>query len=489
MRYVRLAILFLSIAALLAGCQQDPLVEPDLDNSATELANVVIDPERAAAEFMRLGGFEFDQDVALPDRLEGSADKMLHHVMAFDREDLGDGIAHYSATLQVGWGEHDQIVLHRVVKERRPGCPKRAAKNIFLLHGDGVGFVKFLYGPAAPSVDDDHAAAIYLAQNGVDVWGMDQNWVLTPEETADFGFMAEWGMDNQIGNLRTGLAVARFVRLFSGNGFGKMNLLGYSSGGVTGYAYVNDEAGRPACQRHVGGFVVADILYKYAPEDDAVRQFICADAEVSAARLAAGEYGDWVFFSMLGELGALDPDGASPLLPGFTNQQAVLVAGAATFMLVPAGGTWHYFGGRFDPESGMPYDFRFTNYDGVTDFMRTACDWEALRFIHDVNTIFCDEDDVPWDDNLSAIEVPVLYLEPAGGIGALGRYTLGLLGSTDIEIATASLMPPEQIVEDFGHIDMWTATEAPELVWNPLLRWIGERTPRGHGRGPHVRND
>lgn len=432
---------------------------------------------------MQRVAFPFDPDVEVPDHLANGSEKGLTNLLDFSREELGDGIAHYSFTLRVGWGDHEKVRLHRVVKETRPYRPMRTTKNIFLQHGDAVGFVKFLFGPAAPSVPDDHAAAIYLARGGVDVWGIDQNWVLVPADATDFGYMQDWGVQNQVENLRLAMGVARFVRLFSGGGFSPMNLLGYSSGAITGYACLNEEAVLPPARRHVGGFVCADMNYKYSQDMDEYRLNNCADVELYGERLAAGDYGDPVPFVPVGELAALDPDGESPLFPGFTNLQVILYFGAATFDAAPYHPTWHYWGGTFDPESGFPVDFNFTSIDAATDFMRTGCAWEALPFIYDYSRILCDEEDVPWDDHLADVEVPVLLIEPVGGLGAAGRYTLDLLGSDDIEIATASLLPPEQIVMDFGHIDIWTAGQAPELVWQPLLEWIAAHCEGERGNG------
>lgn len=125
----------------------------------------------------------------------------------------------------------------------------------------------------------------------------------------------------------------------------------------------------------------------------------------------------------------------------------------------------------------------------MTDFMRTACWWEALPFIYEYEKVMCDEEDTPWDDNLAAVEVPILYLEPAGGLGASGRYTLGLFGSSDIQISTSSLFPEEQVIEDFGHIDIWTAPQAAELVWQPLLDWIKDHSGHHGHHGPWVQSD
>lgn len=466
-----------ALTLLVVGCQHDPITRPPVDSMTADLAPAGFDARLAAAEIVAASGWEVDPAAEFPKQSTESGDKCLGFILDWSREMLLGDIAHYSYLVQVGAGPYDRIMVHRVIKERRPLQPLKTRHAIMLQHGDCVGFGKFLYGKLAPSAPDDHAAAIYLAQNDVDVWGIDQNWVLVPEATTDFGFMQNWGMDNQIANLNAALATARYTRLFTGNGFRKMHLLGYSSGGATGYAYINAEAVIPYGHRHVKGFVCADMLYKYAPEVD--RQFVCQDVALMAQLLADGTF-EWAYgFEPMGRLAAEDPDGESPLFPGYTNLQVVLITGGATFMLWPFNEWWHYWGATFDPEEGMPVSFNFLSLDNVTDFMRLGCPWEALRFIYDYERIICDEEDVPWDDNLALVDMPILYLEPAGGIGSTGRYTLGLLGSNDVQIVTVSLRPPDQITEDFGHIDIWTAPQAVSLVWQPLLEWIVSHPGRG----------
>jgi len=482
MHVTRVFLVVAALALLVVGCSRDPVSGPEIP--VTDLAPTGFDAELVAGEIMAASGWEFAPEVAVPDRVTHRDTKCLGWILDWSREALAGDVFHYTFLVQVGPGEFDRINVHRVVKERRPYRPIRTRHSIFLQHGDAVGFVKFMFGQAAPSAPDDHAAAIHLARGGVDVWGIDQNWVLVPGDVEDFAFMEDWGLDNQIANLRIAMGVVRFVRLFSGGGYTPLNLLGYSSGAVTGYAYLNDEAVMPPGHRHVGGFVCADMNYKYGPELDAYRLNNCADVELYGDRIAAGDFVEPIPFQIVGELAALDPDTESPIFPGFTNLQVALYFGAATFDLAPYHPTWHYWGGTFDAETGFPVDLNFTSIDGATDFMRTGCPWEALRFIYDYSRIMCDEEDVPWDDNLAQVEVPVLYLEPVGGLGESGRYTLGLLGSEDIEIATASLLPPEQVVMDFGHIDLWTADQAPELVWQPLLEWINAHSHHGHGNGP-----
>jgi hypothetical protein len=441
-----------------------------------------IDVQLAAAEIVALSGWDTHPDATLPDRLNDLQTKDFGLILDWSREVVCGDIVHYEWLLQVGPGQYDQIKVHRVVKELIPQRPIRTANAIFLQHGDAVGFVKFMYGQAAPSVPDDHAVAVYLAQNDVDVWGIDQNWVLVPEETTDFGFMQDWGMDNQMSNLRIALAIARHSRSYTANSNSKLLLLGYSSGAWLGFSYLNAEAAVPEKHRNVHGFVNADAFLKFGPDNEDGRLLTCDDALYFAGEIANGVHAWWIGFKEIGENALLDPDGDSGFY-GLTNRQLALFFGCAGWRGWPLTDYWHYWGGFFDgdPEDpdSLPIDTRFLPAEWAFEFMATAAAWQPSRFLYDYSRIMCDEEDVAWDDNLALIEVPILNLGGAGALAPIADHTLGLLGSTDIQHVIVQLLPDDQRYEDFGHIDIWTATQAAELVWQPLLDWIVSHSGRG----------
>lgn len=67
-------------------------------------------------------------------------------------------------------------VFDRVVKERRPGRPIHTHKSIFMQHGSSKDFVgMWLPGLTSETTPDDFGMGVYLAQHGVDVWGIDQS--------------------------------------------------------------------------------------------------------------------------------------------------------------------------------------------------------------------------------------------------------------------------------------------------------------------------
>ena len=68
--------------------------------------------------------------------------------------------------------------------------------------------------------------------------------------------------------------------------------------------------------------------------------------------------------------------------------------------------------------------------------------------------------------------MPILYVGAGGGTGEHGYYTLSLTGSKDTTKFTVQLHPNEERVLDFGHVDLFTATNAETLVWQPILDWL-----------------
>ena len=141
-------------------------------------------------------------------------------------------------------------------------------------------------------------------------------------------------------------------------------------------------------------------------------------------------------------------------------------------------GAVHYLAGVWD-ETGLPTGLQFVTNDRWFDFMESAPQWEATRFMLDYSATVARLYDVPWDDYVGQIDVPILNVAAAGGLGPYSYYALSLMGSDDIESLNIQLQPDEAALFDFGHIDIFIAENAPELVWEPVARWINE-----HSNGP-----
>jgi len=474
MKRTYLFAILLVISTLIAACSADRAVAPDPES----VGNLqVVNREQATTEILNLAGWHVEEEGVLPDP---DPDKALGLVLDFNRVEVAEGIFHYRWEIQVGMDPMDVIALHRVVKEGRHNQPIRTKKAVFLQHGDAKDFAgMFLPGTLSSTTPDDFGAAVYWARRNVDVWGIDQAWNLVPAETTEFGFMADWGIDKQARDLGDAIAIARMARRSLGNGYGKMILLGYSSGSATGYALINAETQLPPGLRQVGGWIPAD----YSPvTDDLEWNEIanCLNVPEYQSMMDNGEYGYFVGFDFLGLLARDDPDGDSPVFPGFTNLQTAMYVGAGPVFGV---GDVHYLAGVWEDE--LPVDFVHLTVDQWLDFMIAGTPWEPVKFQLDYSVWGCMETDVPWDDHFGEITVPVLNVAPAGGVGPTTHYCLGLLGSSDITDMVIQTMPDGEALFDFGHIDLWIADVAPNLVWEPILEWIEAHTDGG---GPDGRN-
>lgn len=380
------------------------------------------------------------------------------------RRVLTGNVVEYTFDIRLGRGEYDVITLHRVVREAAPFEPVRAEDSLFLLHGDIWGFrAAFLADPA-------RNLPVFLARNGVDVWGIDQRWIRVPASETDFAFMRNWGFRHDIRDLYVSLGVARGIRHATGNGLGRMHLLGWSRGGMIGYAYLNRESQLPGILRHVAGFIPVDIYMKTDDED--FRQAACRRSAAQEAAWDAGQYqnGNGVLVQTIATLATTDPAGASPVFPGLTNRQAALLTGEATFVFFPPDQQfvpdYHFTGGTFAPDpapSGLPVPtgLLYSPEAGLMALLRGASAYQPTRQLADAELVICDEEDadegnVPFDDHLEDITNPILYVGAGGGFGEYGIYTTTLLGSTDVTTRVVDLTPPDQRLSDFGHAERST---------------------------------
>lgn len=391
-----------------------------------------------------------------------------HSYPTHERRALTANVAEYAFDVRVGDGAFDVITLHRVVQETSPNVPSRTSRAVFLAPGDIWSFrAAFLTG--------GHPLPVFLAENGIDVWGIDYRWTRVPASTADTSFMAAWGLEQDAADLGFALGVARHARAMTGSGFDKLFLLGWSRGGQIGYAYLNGESQRAPGLRHVRGFIPVDIYLK--TDDAQLRAFACQREQNTEAAIAAGQDANPTggLVALLGTLAVADPSGTSFLNPALTNRQAGLLVGEATFTL--QGGLepapfYHFTGGVFDA-FGAPAGLSYSNEADLFSFEQAASPFQPNRELADADAATCGTTDVLFDDHLGDITVPVFYVGAEGGFGAYGLYTTTLLGSTDVTSLVVSKGTPRLF--DYGHADLFLANDAQDLVWEPLLEWIHAR--------------
>jgi hypothetical protein len=396
-----------------------------------------------------------------------------------ERRHIVADVFEYSFQLKVGAGEHDVVGLHRVVRERANGVPFRDARAVFMIHGDLWGFDEaFMSSTLSGAVARDRSVGVYLAQQGLDVWGIDLRWTQVPADATDLQFMKDWNLSTHVSDVAAGIAVARAVRAAKGAGDAPVALLGWSRGGIVAYAYANAEAALPESSRQVDALIPVDIAFKLDPAHEAQRAAACARYAGGVQQLQSGVYHSPLGLGVrtFGLLAATDPSGASPIpgMTGLNNRQAALLVGSATHLLLapyPPVPAYHFHAGAFDA-SGLPSGLQLTSEAYLYDVYQSASPFQSATEQVETDGVMCGEADLPYDDNLALINVPVYYVGAGGGFGEFGLDTLARLGSADVTTNVVILYGPEGRPVDFGHADIFLADNAKELVWKPLYDWI-----------------
>ena len=396
---------------------------------------------------------------------EAEQHQVAAQVVATSRTPLQGGIAHYTYDLRMGPGTFDVVKLHRIVRERRAGDPVRTVDGVFLLPGAPNSWTQIFVEPLVSDVPPwDQSVAIYLAQHDIDVWGIDYAWAQVPMGTTDFSFMAGWGVQRDVDHAYAALAEARSIRIRTGQGGAPLHLLGFSYGGPVGYGVLGLETQLPPGQRMVKGFVAVDTEPKFAEAES--RERACEQAAGFEAAIDAGEYANTRAAGLIALAGLAEsaPDATSPVNSSVTNWEFIMLATAA--------GARHFVGAHFN-EAGIPTDLRFTDPALWIDVLLATRPYWPLQATADVARSRCDEGrDPTFDDHFRETAVPILYVGAAGGTALDGAYTASLTATRDYTEVLVQRLPESQRAYDFGHADLFTATDADTFVWEPIRAWI-----------------
>jgi pimeloyl-ACP methyl ester carboxylesterase len=386
--------------------------------------------------------------------------------LKINRTDHAANIAHYVFEIRLGNGPYDVIKLHRVVNERRPYRPIRTKGEVFMVHGSSQDFDDIFYTAGAyGNINPLTSSPEYLASMGIDVWGIDLGWTSVPIEETDLSTFEDWGLQKDIDHTLSAMSIARLIRGLTGQGFGKLNLLGFSYGGAVAYAAAGQETQQHWIKRDIKGIIPVDFGLKYEPTEENL-PFIeteCQQAINRYQQISEGNIvNDLSGFVFLGNLAATDPDRASPINPDLTNLQ-FLLAVAVFPGEAPSTEAWHF-------AAGTPAGLSFTDEDRWVALAQNLAPYMPLRPGYEISQCFCNEEDSYLDDYLSEIKVPILYIGAGGAFGAVGEYTPTLTSSEDISSFIVSL--EENPFADYGHADLFMANNASELVWEPLTMWL-----------------
>jgi hypothetical protein len=390
------------------------------------------------------------------------------YVSHMDRTVLGEDVAHYRFDVVVGTGIHDRIRLHRIVREKQPWRPIHTVAGVVLFPGGPNSFQMIFMEPQISQVLPwDQSITAFFAKHNIDVWGMDYRWALVPADTADFKFMKTWSLQRDVDDAKIAVSLARLIRASTGQGFGQIPVLGFSYGTFMTYSMANQETQLPKILRNVNGMILADWGVTFA-SGSPLRQDFCGLIPGLQEMYDAGTYNeDNSALALFADLARHAPDEPSQFADGFTNLQFVMFIGASV-VYAPS---WHFVAGVFD-ENGITTNLQYTDPQVWIDVLGAIPTWFPVKADLDSDKVVCNGVVPPFDDHLKQIKLPILYVGAAGGAGKEGYVAVGRTGSTDVTKFTIQLHPDDQAALDFGHADMFTATNAETLVWQPMLDWL-----------------
>jgi hypothetical protein len=384
---------------------------------------------------------------------------------------LSGDIYEFNYLLTTGPGKYHQVGVHRVVRVE-DGKPIVSHNAVFLAHGDGGSFnAAFMDGTTSPE-----SIPVYLAKYGIDVWGIDYGWSLVPLAETDFSFMQNWGLQRDIDDLEQALEFARDVRKRMGSNGARLTLLGYSLSGWTGFALLSQETQKQCASRQVKAFIPVDAIFN---SNDPISQATgCAgEAFLRQYGIDLGYYDDntGAGLQLVGAYAATDPNGTSPLVPPYTNLQALLIEGAATWQFAQLFPPFaHSVAGKFGASgiNGLPTGFHYTSVSRFANVMKASAPYEPVELELETDAIGCGDGRPEFSNHLGQIRVPVFHVGAGGGAAKYGLYTLTQLGSDDISHHIVSFYPPSQVALDYGHYDLFTARNAQDVVWSRILAWL-----------------
>ena len=390
-------------------------------------------------------------------------------ILKLKRSSLSGDIAHYQILVRMGNGPYDVVRLHRVVKESRRYRPIRTEGNIFMIHGSSQDFDDIFLRPGVENPDSQNSSPFYLALNNIDVWGIDLGWTLVPTETTDFSFFQNWGTTKDRRHVLKSMAIARLIRGLTRQGFGRLNLLGFSYGAGLTYNAAIRETKQHRILRDIKGIIPTDFALVYEQADSPFGAGSCSVSETSAMLHSNGEYqnANGVGFVTIGQAALDNPEGDSPFAPGLSNYQFAVAAAAGP---QPNGPDWHFLGGQFDGQ--IPTGLAYTEETRWLKLLTSLAPYMPTYITAEGFSVFCPENRESTISDLNRVKVPILYIGAAGGYGIDGVYSTTLTGSSDVSAEIVNKLPNGPRILDYGHADLFMAEDASELVWKPLRDWL-----------------
>ena len=366
------------------------------------------------------------------------------------------------------FGPFDRIGLHRLVKT---GIEPEGV--VFVLPGTWSNGEQLTSNPPEDwwTADEDHSFALFLANRNFDVYAIDYrthfvNQYLNP---TDLGFMAEWGWDEWISDIKESVELAKVVsgvkRIYiAGDSFGGGAAMNYASmywkedlkgillrDGGTGAKYpegvtnsynltaeIDEMIKTGEWASEVGGVPGSIFVMKYADENPT----------------APAEF----------------PPG-NPLLPTINPYSGLPWANIqewAAFMIYIAWGPGvvsNIYEGYGDPAVMIHIDATFDRYWPSRLNLESAAirDWDNCPYVA-----------FDFDDQYCEIDVPILaFTSELMGLAFWGPFRHGIANPDFTGI----------YLWGYGHLDVYSGEYSAEDVSQPTYEWLmSHRMLVGYGR-------
>jgi len=340
-----------------------------------------------------------------------------------------------------------------------------------LMHGDFASFTTN-FAPTAGAAPPEGGLAVYLAEQGIDVWGLDRRWATVAADATDVSDFGAMTYAQEVGDIGVALQYVRGLRAATSGDGGPIILSGFSRGAHLTYLFAESETQLPRSERQVRAIAPIDIYAKIAPADDALRQLACANSAAEYQGVAQGMADSPnTAIAQLGEFDQSAPSDPSPIYgPPYTNHQALLAFLGQTYQLYAPTPVYHLVGSVL--KDGNPVALRWSAEPVVDAWLSNAPIHQPLVETADGDALWCDQAPLPLPDHLAEIDVPLFFLGAAGGFGDHGLYTTTLVASTDVTTHVVRRLDPSDEAGDYGHGDLLYAPDSISRAWKPLASWL-----------------
>ncbi|MFX1501779.1 MAG: alpha/beta hydrolase [Promethearchaeota archaeon] len=370
------------------------------------------------------------------------------------------------------FGSYDRIGLHRLVKE---GIKPEGV--VFLLPGTWSNGEQLTSNPPDDywTHDEDHSFGFFLANRNFDVYAIDYRTHFVPQYLSpeDLSFMADWGWDYWISDIKKAVELAKEV-----SGVKKIFIAGDSFGGSAASNYAS-----MYWKEDLKGILLRDggSAAKYPEGVTNTTNLPALIAYMESTESWASEVGGSPGSIFIMQYADQHPDAPpiNPFIPSdpptplepqenpFTGEPWANITEWAAYMLYIAwglGAVTNIYGGYGDPRVMIHIDATFDRYWPT----RLSYESAAIR-----NWDNCPYVSFDFDDHYHEIDVPLL---------AFASELFGLAYFGDFVHWIANPDFTGYILTGYGHLDVYSGEYSKEEVSQPTYEWLmNRRMLEGYG--------